>query len=846
MNNLTRFVWFFLAVSTGFCGTASAASDPVLSLVPDHPAAWFRLRNFEAVNKTIDDLISQTVPPEKQTRGFLIQLWNTLLPIPKASSPEQLKRFGFDLRSGLLIVFADAGMAEPLILARVGNEDAIINTLKNHKNYTSQHFGEADYWLSEGKAWALIGGWLCYSSLEMNVQKCLAASRNETAPLHASNRRTEWNWAWQSTSADTAGYLNLQLLLEKPLQEFSQAPENISNNAGFKLIGWLMKQGQGLSATAALNTSGLVFDTMLQFKENSPVLNFLEGRAQTFELGGSLPPNSALAFNLRLPGQKVLEAGAKLVLSMVPGHTPIPAETQKEALNRCQQEMARHLAAFEREIAIAISGERGVIPQFTVIQKIRDEKSAKTLMEGFVPRCNEWLKLFAGLAPAEAQNALAPLAPETTENYAGTTLHTVTLFKNLAGLLGLDDESIGMEAAFQPLGPWLKARRLIGSGAKSSWSPDGKKLVYGSVNNEGLRILDVESGKVTELTQTGKDPVWCPTGQWIAYVDCPNAGSPGEDYTAEVIFLAPENGGPARRLRLGGYPSWSGDGQRIFFQDRKSNQVLALNPHQPDVQPEVILDDCGSWYPAVSPDGKRIALWNDGALAIFERGGKKAIISAPRSKHRGILPSWSPDSRLVVYGGFDNDPGGLWIYDVAKDQRLRVAGGAYTLGAWSADGQKLAFDNRTGSTREIWMVQMDAVRQAPEAQVDDSDQSSLKFTYACQDNKFVAGIGLNNQPVKDTLDIINGRKSGLSKTRNFELAQTSLYPEANLAAYFSPLPYFRWENRLHQALPDDLFSSLKPGIGAGISLIERNRGFALRGFVSASELKQVAEFLRNR
>jgi dipeptidyl aminopeptidase/acylaminoacyl peptidase len=71
----------------------------------------------------------------------------------------------------------------------------------------------------------------------------------------------------------------------------------------------------------------------------------------------------------------------------------------------------------------------------------------------------------------------------------------------------------------------------------------------------------------------------------------------------------------------------------------------------------------------------------------------------------GCYADWSPDGRLLAFGGQGIDERtGLWILDVEKNHVVRVAGGQFTMPAWSADGSQLActLHQRTGSG--IWTV----------------------------------------------------------------------------------------------------------------------------------------------
>jgi serine/threonine protein kinase/tetratricopeptide (TPR) repeat protein/thiol-disulfide isomerase/thioredoxin len=258
-----------------------------------------------------------------------------------------------------------------------------------------------------------------------------------------------------------------------------------------------------------------------------------------------------------------------------------------------------------------------------------------------------------------------------------------------------------------PPGPRLPERKqLVASGWKASWSPDDTRLVYGKPQRNGLQVLDLGSGKITDLTSSGAGPVWSPDGRLIAYTDRPNR----DPNRTEEVWLVTSTGQSCRKLADGGYPTWSADGKTLFVQSRKENKVFSFDVNYPDAEPKVFFDGPQSRYPAVSPDGKRIAFGRRDELVIMDRETGRMVLVWPIPGRRGALAAWSPDGRQVAFGGFDNDPFGVWVLDVEAQEAVQVAEGRYTMPAWSNDGTKLAFDLRSDNVREIWVVQTEDIQ----------------------------------------------------------------------------------------------------------------------------------------
>jgi WD40 repeat protein len=100
-----------------------------------------------------------------------------------------------------------------------------------------------------------------------------------------------------------------------------------------------------------------------------------------------------------------------------------------------------------------------------------------------------------------------------------------------------------------------------------SWSPDGKQIVLQL--DKTVSVLDVESRQVRVLAE-GRQPVWSPTGEWIAYFD--EAGE-------RVMLVRPDGTGQKTAKKLGGLfrgilapwisfsdsPVWSPDGKKLLL-----------------------------------------------------------------------------------------------------------------------------------------------------------------------------------------------------------------------------------------------------------------------------------------
>ncbi len=222
-------------------------------------------------------------------------------------------------------------------------------------------------------------------------------------------------------------------------------------------------------------------------------------------------------------------------------------------------------------------------------------------------------------------------------------------------------------------------------GFAPSWSPDGKRLVFGghAGGRPQLFVVAVSSGRVKAIpgTQGAFDPIFAPDGRMIAFararvrahIDLPNDHSPPKisSYASATTWMIELDGGNARRLT-----PWH-NGLEItpssFSPDGRSLAVSQFDEDSADFYAALVLRTDGSGSallardaarPAFSPDGRHVALIAylahsepgsgrygsyRGALTVMRADGTEPRLLARTTFGEQSPPSWDPSGERLAY-----------------------------------------------------------------------------------------------------------------------------------------------------------------------------------------------------
>lgn len=209
-----------------------------------------------------------------------------------------------------------------------------------------------------------------------------------------------------------------------------------------------------------------------------------------------------------------------------------------------------------------------------------------------------------------------------------------------------------------------------------SWSPDGEKIVYASLEAGGKQRIFVQewrSSRRQEIKTTKPGlygaPAWSPDGKLLALQIAHNGNSEIYIYNLSEKRLKRLT----RHLALDVEPAWTPDGKSIIFTSDRGRrpQLYKISANGGRAQ-RLTFEGNENARATVSPDGKTVAM-------VHSNGGKYHI--AIMDLESGILqvltdgademdrPSFAPNGSMIIYATMTGNKGELAA--VSIDGRIR-------------------------------------------------------------------------------------------------------------------------------------------------------------------------------
>jgi Protein kinase domain/Putative zinc-finger len=223
-----------------------------------------------------------------------------------------------------------------------------------------------------------------------------------------------------------------------------------------------------------------------------------------------------------------------------------------------------------------------------------------------------------------------------------------------------------------------------------------------------LHVMDTQGGGMGFFasTEDGKDAVLSPNGVLVAFVSEP----PGEMSFEESIWLLDRVSRRRTFLAMGSAPQWLWEGSRLYFYDHRREVLCLYDASQPGSIPRIVHHHPRSASYSLSGDGRRILFGTAKGLSWADGPDRDYYSEWSAPTRRGLTVALSPDGRLAAFGGYQDDPIGIWVLDLEVRRAVRIKGGLHGWPVW--DASSLFFDSRGDGPCSIWRIGRDAIEEA--------------------------------------------------------------------------------------------------------------------------------------
>lgn len=206
--------------------------------------------------------------------------------------------------------------------------------------------------------------------------------------------------------------------------------------------------------------------------------------------------------------------------------------------------------------------------------------------------------------------------------------------------------------------------------SRVSWGKSRNELLC-NTNDGSVYLLDVETRKKSPVSMESAgvyDAQWSPDGKRVAFTATTSLQADNAE-----IWVADIDGKNVRKLTdhvtVALTPTWNPKTGAVLYSAGKPGQnqeIWSIHPVS-GANEQLTISKSSSLDPSVNASGDLLYSSDvQGTFDIWLRAGRNAAVPVVQSPAFEAQPSWSPDGRRLVFYRLDGSSRRLWVYDLNK------------------------------------------------------------------------------------------------------------------------------------------------------------------------------------